>query len=91
MYWVYILYSPTVKKFSTSNLQKRIHYHNNNRSPYTKHKGPWRLVYTEQYGVKQEALMRERELKSWKSSKRIMEELGIAIYPIGSSVPVETG
>ena len=80
MYYLYILYSSTVGKFyigSTSNIEQRIYYHNNNRSSFTKNKGPWVLVYSEIYQVKQQAIIREKEIKSWKSSKRIIESLGI--------------
>ena len=93
MFYTYILYSPTIKKFYigvTSNIEQRIHYHNAGRSPFTRNKGPWDLVYSETYQTKQQALRRERELKSWKSSKRIIEELAIHIDNSGSIVPVVT-
>jgi putative endonuclease len=80
MYFLYILYSSTVGRFytgSTSNIEKRIYYHNNKRSRFTKNKGPWVLVYSEIYQNKQQAILREKEIKSWKSSKRIIETLGI--------------
>jgi putative endonuclease len=82
MFYTYILYSPAIKKFyigNTSNLEQRVYYHNNNRSSFTKNKGPWMLVYSEEYETRREALIRERELKSWKSSKRIITELNIEL------------
>ena len=91
MYALYVLYSPSIRRFYvgiTSDLEKRLYYHNHGRSPYTKGKGPWRLVYSEDYRTKQQAIRREREIKSWKSSKRIIKELGIVL---GSSGPVVTG
>ena len=94
MFYTYILYSPTIKKFYngvTSTIGQRIHYHNTGRSPFTRNKGPWDLVYSETYQTKQQALRRERELKSWKSSKRIIEELALHIDNSGSIVPVVTG
>jgi len=94
MYYLYILYSPTAGKFyvgSTSDVMKRISYHNTGRSPYTKSKAPWYLVYTEEYETRKEAIVREREIKKWKSSKRIIKEFNINLNNIGSSGPVRTG
>jgi putative endonuclease len=94
MFYTYILYSPTIKKFyigNTSNIEQRIHYHTSGRSPFTRNKGPWGLVYSETYQTKQQALIRERKLKRWKSSQRIIEELAIHIDNSGSSVPLVTG
>jgi predicted GIY-YIG superfamily endonuclease len=39
MHYLYILYSFIIGKFYigiTTNIEKRIYYHNNNRSPFTK-------------------------------------------------------
>jgi putative endonuclease len=83
-----------MKKFYigvTSNIEKRIHYHNSGRSPFTKNKGPWHLVYSETYQTRQQALLREKEIKGWKSSKRIMEAFAINIDTLVSTGPVETG
>ena len=93
-YHLYILYSPSAGRFyigSTSDISQRIHYHNSGRSPYTRGRGPWYLVYSESYETRREALTREREIKRWKSSKRMMEELNITMQGIGSSGPVVTG
>ena len=94
MYYLYILYSPTVRKFYigiTSDIEQRIRYHNSGRSPYTRSKGPWHLVYAEAHETRNRALQREREVKDWKSSRRITREFGIDIVSIGSSVPAVTG
>jgi putative endonuclease len=94
MHYVYILYSPSVQRFyigSTSNLPQRLHYHNTGRSPYTKGKGPWHLVYSEECATKEQALHRERELKNWKSPKRLVESFSIDLSSLGSSGPVVTG
>ena len=88
MYVVYVLYSPTINKFyigSTSDLEKRIYYHNNGKSPYTRKKGPWSVVYQESYQTREDAIRRERELKSWKSSKRMIASLGIDSNLCGDS------
>lgn len=93
MYYVYILYSILAKKFyigSTSDIEKRIQYHNSGRSKYTKGKGPWVLVYSEPHENRGEAMARERTIKGWKSSKRIVAEFHIKLESLGSSGPVVT-
>ncbi|MCK5766300.1 MAG: GIY-YIG nuclease family protein, partial [Bacteroidales bacterium] len=47
----------------SQNPHKRLLDHNSGRSRYTRKKTPWRLVYTEKYSNKTEALVRERFLK----------------------------
>ena len=82
-----------IKKFYigvTSDIEKRVHYHNMGRSPYTRHKGSWFLVYSEIYTNKHYAIFRERVIKTWKSSKRIIEQLNINIDEIGNSGFVRT-
>jgi len=94
MYYVYILYSSLVGKFyigSTSDIEKRIHYHKSGRSFYTRNKGPWYLVYSEEFQTRQQAIAREKEIKAWKSSKRIIDELSINLKNPGSSGSVVTG
>ncbi len=68
MYHVYVLHSPSFDKIYigfTSDLEARIKSHN-----YLATKGftiryrPWKLVYTEEYNTKSEAMKRERQLKS---------------------------
>jgi len=92
MYVVYVLYSPTINKFyigSTSDLEKRMYYHNNGKSPYTRHKGPWFLMYQETYETRNEAIRRERELKNWKSSTRIIKDLQIDISICGGGGSIQ--
>jgi putative endonuclease len=49
----------------------RLQRHNDGWTKSTKSKIPWRLVYTEIYDSKSEAIVRERQIKSWKSHKEI--------------------
>ncbi|MDI9557380.1 MAG: GIY-YIG nuclease family protein [Pseudomonadota bacterium] len=89
-----MIYSETINKFYTgitSNIEKRIHYHNSGRSLYTRSKGPWYLVYSEEFQTRQQAIAREKEIKAWKSSKRIIDELSINLKNPGSSGSVVTG
>ncbi len=38
---------------------------------YSSKKRPWKLVYNEEYQTKKEAIIRERQMKKWKSKKII--------------------
>lgn len=56
---------------STGNLNKRLMGHNKGDTTSTKKYIPWEVIYTEEYDSKKEALARERQLKKWKSRKKI--------------------
>ena len=66
MYVVYVIRNPDgeLYKGSTSDLEERLRYHDSGWSKWTKGKGPWKLVYSESFESKQEALKREKFLKS---------------------------
>ena len=67
---VYIIQSEYDKSFYigyTSNIEQRIEYHNTGKSRYTSRKMPWRLVYTEHFDSRSEALQREKFLKRQKN------------------------
>ena len=72
---VYILHSAIKDKyyvgFTGDDLTERIRKHNSNHTGFTGHCGDWILVHSEPFITKQEAMKREREIKSWKSRKRI--------------------
>ena len=77
-YSAYILYSPSVNSYyigHTQKLQDRIeNYHNAGRSLFTKRGIPWKLVYSESFVNRAQAMEREREIKSRKS-RRYIERL----------------
>ena len=69
MYHAYVLKSDSFEvlyKGHTSDLEKRLKAHNEGKSPYTRNKGPWRLVYSESFNTKSEAIKREKFFKSGK-------------------------
>ena len=73
---VYILRSESSGKYyigCTNHLARRLSEHQAHHSPSTRHRGPWQLVYQEQYGTVAKARQRERELKSWKSHRSVQE------------------
>ncbi|MEJ2536218.1 MAG: GIY-YIG nuclease family protein [Calditrichia bacterium] len=74
MWYTYIIYSEKLDRFYigyTDNLSWRLERHNQGWGRFTKSGIPWELVYFEKYQTKQEALKREREIKSKKSRKYI--------------------
>lgn len=69
IFHVYILKSQSTGRLYTGHtacLKTRIEHHNLGNSPYTKSRGPWSLVYSEEFGTRSEAMRREKFLKSGK-------------------------
>ena len=68
MYTVYILYSKKLDKLYvgyTSNLEARFKSHNELATKGWTVKGrPWKIIHTEEYESKTEAMRRERALKT---------------------------
>ncbi len=76
MYFTYILYSSSLDKFYTGyteDLELRILRHNSGWGKFSSKGIPWRLVYSEQFKTKTEAIKRENEIKKKKSRKYIVE------------------
>lgn len=62
----------------TQDLEDRIIRHNNGRERYTKGRGPWDLIYSEEYDTRSMAMKREKLFKKFKSHNYINKEfLGI--------------
>ena len=73
MHYVYILYSPKLKKFYigvTSDLKERFKQHNNGQTPFTSKGMPWQLIYYEAFFEKTDALRKEKFLKTGKGRER---------------------
>jgi putative endonuclease len=75
MYTVYALYSEDYDKIYigySSNLESRLLSHNvYGAKGWTKKYRPWQIVYTESYETKQEAMKREKQLKTAKGREFI--------------------
>ncbi len=71
----YILYSKDLDKYyigyTKGLMSDRLTKHLQSRSGFTSHAKDWQVVYEEEYATSTEASRRERELKGWKSRKRI--------------------
>ena len=77
MYTVYILYSASSKRTYvgyTNNLQRRLVEHNHTeQSGFTLRYRPWTLLHTEEFATKQEAMLKEKFLKTGTGRKLIKE------------------
>ena len=73
---VYILFSEIKNRYYigfTSNIDDRLKRHNQKSKGFTGNVDDWKLVYTENYPTKEEAVQRELKIKSWKSKIKIQE------------------
>ena len=71
-YFIYILQSESSQRYyigQSQDLDGRVEHHNRYGSPATRRRGPWKLVYWEEFGARREALLRERKLKRMKSHR----------------------
>ena len=78
MFYVYILQSLKDESYyigQTNNVSNRLERHNSRRQLATRSKVPWKLVYTEPFPTRSQAVRRELEIKSWKSRQAIKELL----------------
>jgi putative endonuclease len=74
MFYVYILYSQKINKYyigQTEDVAKRLISHSKRISHYTSISDDWKLVYTESFDTRAEAIHRENEIKKKKSRKYI--------------------
>jgi len=78
-YFVYVLINPEKKIYigQTTDLQRRLAEHNEpdfRGTLHTKrHKGPWKIMYTEECLTRSEAMKREKQLKSFKGREYIRQ------------------
>ena len=61
----------------TTDIPKRLGEHNSGKTRSTKAKAPYKLVYSEMYQTKTEALKRERQIKK---SGKVRSELKLGTY-----------
>jgi putative endonuclease len=87
-FFVYVIQSQSSRKKyigQTCDLKKRIMQHNdpeNKFSLFTKRcKGPWVLIYSEEYQSRSETLTRERYLKSSSGRRFLIKVLRMAVNP----------
>ena len=73
----YILYSKDLDKYYVGHtcdvMDERLRKHNSNHKGFTGKSPDWTLVYKEEFEDKKSAYARERQIKSMKSRKKIIE------------------
>lgn len=77
MHTVYILFSDSIQKYyigyTGEDPKERLAKHLANHRGFTARAKDWKIVYTEVFASKAEALQREKQIKHWKSNVRITE------------------
>lgn len=73
MFNVYVLRSLKNGKryvgYTSRSVQERLTEHNSGKATFTRQNGPFVLIYTEEYQTKNEAMKREKFLKSGQGRK----------------------
>jgi len=77
MFYVYLLLNNNNRLYTgfTSDLRKRFEEHNDKKSIYTKHRGPYQLIYYEACLDENDARQREKYLKSGTGKRFIKSRL----------------
>ena len=73
-YYLYILKSKVANKYYigiSQNPETRLQYHNSFEKGFTSRYRPWEIVLTKDFDSKNQAMLAEKKLKSWKSKKTI--------------------
>ncbi len=74
-YYTYILYSLSLNKYyigyTSDNIEERLRRHNSNHKGFTGKANDWKIVYFEKFTEKTLAMKREKEIKKWKSRKKL--------------------
>lgn len=79
-FMVYILQNQAGRFYigHTEDLSKRLESHQRIdviAGKYTRKNGPWQLVWSEPHPDRATAMLREREIKAWKSAKHTRQRL----------------
>lgn len=73
MYYTYIIANSSDELYVgvTEDMKKRLLVHNSDRgAQFTKHNGPFELVFLEEYATLAEARTREIQIKKWRRDKK---------------------
>src|SRR4029077_1010270 len=71
-HYVYILQSEKDKRYyigETADVNKRLEFHNKGFQRSTRNRVPFRLILSEEYATRTEALKREKQIKKWKGGR----------------------
>lgn len=77
MFYTYVLRNNNKMLYtgSTNDLRKRFNEHNSEKSEYTKHRGPYQLIYYEACLSEEDARSREKYLKSGMGKRYLKNRL----------------
>ena len=67
LFYVYILHSQISRRYyvgSTQDVEKRLREHNAGKSLSTRFGIPWKLIHTESFSIRSEAIVKERKIKA---------------------------
>ena len=82
MFTVYVLHSQRFDKIYvgyTSDIEKRLFAHNHpSNKGWTKSFQPWKIIYREEFERKEEAMVREKQLKSSRGREFIRRTIQFA-------------
>ena len=79
LHYVYILRSLKDGNYyigETANVEARLQIHNAGLQRSTKHRGPFKLIMSEEYADRSAALKREKQIKSWKGGQAFKKLIG---------------
>ena len=79
MYYTYILYSETLKKFytgQTESLERRLLEHNLGKTAFMKTGIPWIMVFSKSFQSRGDAMNLEKKIKK-RGAQRFLKEIGI--------------
>ncbi|MFH0907814.1 MAG: GIY-YIG nuclease family protein [bacterium] len=89
------LKSGRLYKGQTQDIEQRVRQHNTGKTRSTKAGRPWRLVYSETYAAREQAIERERYFKSLKGGRELKKILAASLTvnanPIGFSQSSQAG
>ena len=78
MYFAYVIMNETglLYKGHTEDLDKRIEQHNNGSTQTTRNKGVWKVVYSENFDRREDAIKREKYFKTAAGRRFLKTKLG---------------
>ncbi len=84
-HFVYILKSEKDNKYyigETANVNARLLFHNAGKQRSTKNRIPFVIVVIEEFDTRELALIRERQIKSWKGGKAFKKLIEVVAPPL---------
>jgi len=81
LYFVYALRNHEGQLYIgfTTELERRVRQHQEDKGGWTQRRGPWELVYYETFADRREAMRRERNLKRGRTNQELRRRFGTGI------------